>query len=373
MKIMQSISVFIISVLFAHVLNAATPSLNFNNLRKMAMGDAGVAISNDDSALYVNPAGLARVKTIQIKSPRLQIKAGSEFIDRYDQIASILSGKTVDIAELNQLLGMDGTAGIQFSPLVSIAAPGFGFSLLAGYDMTLKLNYDASLSAFGNKDSAIALGLADEVSLWHLPVAFGVSIKSVYRQVLYDRVTGQSQIDLESGDVIDRINSKTLGDAFQEFGIFGVGVDLGLLSSTTWASIPITVGAAVRNIGATLAGEKPLKTGSTPTTLSLPVETVIGASATPTLPLIGDTIVAFDYTLSPSNALYNSLHFGVEKKCWDNRIQIRGGINQGYITGGIGTDLGIIKLDYAYFTRERGATAGSEPDSMHVLEIGWFL
>ena len=55
------------------------------------------------------------------------------------------------------------------------------------------------------------------------------------------------------------------------------------------------------------------------------------------------------------------------------RLFLRTGLHQGYWTAGIGMNIWILRINYAYYTEELGAYAGQFADKRHVLEVvlGW--
>ena len=61
------------SVLFAN-------AVQFTSMRSLGMGNAGVAITQDEHSLYRNPAGLAR-SGVSIKWPRVRAQMNNDFID----------------------------------------------------------------------------------------------------------------------------------------------------------------------------------------------------------------------------------------------------------------------------------------------------
>lgn len=60
-------------------------------------------------------------------------------------------------------------------------------------------------------------------------------------------------------------------------------------------------------------------------------------------------------------------HLGAEWRWWFFRF--RGGAYQGYPTAGLGIDIPLLKIDYAYFSRELGARAGDIREENHVISI----
>ena len=51
-------------------------------------------------------------------------------------------------------------------------------------------------------------------------------------------------------------------------------------------------------------------------------------------------------------------------------ISLRGGIHEGFIVGGFGINIFLVKLDYAFFAEEYSSTLGEETLETHSVTIG---
>lgn len=60
-------------------------------------------------------------------------------------------------------------------------------------------------------------------------------------------------------------------------------------------------------------------------------------------------------------------HAGAEFRYWF--LRFRGGAYQGYPTFGLGLDIPVIKLDYAFYSRELGFHAGDQREQNHVISL----
>jgi hypothetical protein len=60
-------------------------------------------------------------------------------------------------------------------------------------------------------------------------------------------------------------------------------------------------------------------------------------------------------------------HLGAEYRLWF--LRLRTGANQGYFTGGLGIDLPVLKLDYAYYADELSPFAGSSRHPAHRISF----
>lgn len=356
---------------------APVPDISFDTIRRMGMGGAATTITYDDSAIMINPAGLARVKGATIKAPRLGLDIGTSFWDASSKLSQLKSASDDNLAVIDSLVGTKGSVRFRLAPLVALTNRGFGLGLYGGTDFHLQINSEGSLDMAGYGDGVAGLGLARQISLFDTNIDIGVALKSISRATVYDKLTGRTEIHLNESDFIQRINDGTLPDAFSQYMSSGVGIDVGFLSDLTLFDMPATVGGVIRNIGTTLTGQKSVGTGnatfSRTVSTALPVVSVVGLSVTPKLPIIGDVLLAIDYQFAPADDMYNSLKMGFEKTLFYDVVHIRGGIQQGYLVAGVGLDLRVLHIDFAYYDRELGTKPGDIPDPMYALQVGAFF
>jgi hypothetical protein len=58
---------------------------------------------------------------------------------------------------------------------------------------------------------------------------------------------------------------------------------------------------------------------------------------------------------------------GAEYRWWF--LRFRGGASEGYPTFGLGLDIPLLKIDYAYYSRELGRLAGDIREQNHVISL----
>ncbi len=349
-------------------LYAAEPDLTFTNPKVMGMGGAGIALCADDSALYLNPAGLARVKQTQIKGPRLRFEIGQELIDSTSKLSKLQGSQ--DTSVVQTLIGIDGSSNIA-GQLATFASPGFGIGAFLGSDIYSSINKDASYTLKMAIDSGISTGWATGFELFGQKIDGGIGAKLITRTLAYNPTTGENKVEISDSDLVSIVNSSDkLKEKIGTFTASGIGFDIGFLTDTTIESMPVTWGLTFKNIGTSLSGSRTVASQNTTTTVVLPMTTVVGAAFAPELPTIGQIQVAADYTLSPSTSIFKSMHIGAEKKVWGDTVALRCGINQGYIVMGFGVDVIGIKCDYTFFGKEQGERAGDTPDIYHSLQFG---
>jgi hypothetical protein len=64
-------------------------------------------------------------------------------------------------------------------------------------------------------------------------------------------------------------------------------------------------------------------------------------------------------------------HIGAEIKLFKRFLSLRGGLYQGYLAGGAGIDLPILKVDFATYEEEMAATVGEMGDRRYLLKIAF--
>ncbi|MFC1770441.1 hypothetical protein ACFLZV_01005 [Candidatus Margulisiibacteriota bacterium] len=376
----------IVSVPFSLMANVS--DLRLTNIRKMAMGNAGVAISNDETALYNNPAGLMNVKGLNIKAPRLRGGFNSSFVDRISELSDMSESSGDDneaLQNLKTLVPMQMVFEFGSDPLLSVVMEGLGFGLFSGGQIisSLKDKITPTLKAEGAVDVVPAVGYATGVEILGNECAVGISAKYISRSAMYDKISGDEVYTLNQADLLKQINDKPDKKGTPDFfNLGGFGLDLGLLTSIDFLGKG-NFGIAVHNLGAALTGTKRIVDGNDveienrDVTNTLPVTCVLGLGVESNLPdyllgeFVGDFTMAADYKIvSPYDSFFKNLHMGIEKKLMGGLVTLRGGLNQGIIVGGLGLDLVVLHLDYAYFAEELGEEIGVDQIDYHVVQLG---
>ena len=114
--------------------------------RSMAMGGSGVALADDEYALFHNPAGLAGQETRRFKLLGLNLEAS---VDTYETISTSLSTFTnFSISSLNQLMGKNIALRADMIPMIE----------LPHFALTYLVDVQGSLNEFNLANPTFTIG-----------------------------------------------------------------------------------------------------------------------------------------------------------------------------------------------------------------------
>ncbi|MGE4170703.1 MAG: hypothetical protein AB7F28_08315 [Candidatus Margulisiibacteriota bacterium] len=356
--------------------------------RKEAMGGVGVAVSNDESALYQNPAALAKVKGFKVKLPKVLGAFNTTFTDKNSQLQDFLNAKSdagAQLTNLKALVPNTFASRVALNPGLSVTMPGFGVGLFGGLDVLAKLSNPVfpELHVEGHTDIFPSVGFAGDYEFFDMPMSLGISAKYVIRQTMYNKASGADTFIVQSNDLMKLVNNASDKPEISTYTTQGIGIDLGMLTPMDNLLGKGQWGVSLRNVLGTLGGSKDITgAGSQSVTQTLPVVGAVGFAAETRLPswvplvsdVIGDFTWAADYQLiSPDTSFFKKTHVGVEKSVLFDIVKLRSGLNQGYITAGLGVDVWLVKFNYAYFAEELGPEIGMEPLKTHVFDLTFFF
>jgi hypothetical protein len=362
---------------FSSVVMAADPGLALSSIRQRAMGGTGVAMTFDEHALYMNPAGLSRATT-DFNFPRLRVELNDSVVQNFSKIEKIADSGSSDIDRINtmkELIPFDGGLNVAVSPIFSFVKPDFGIAGFTQANSVFNIQNRVSprIEASFNNDTVGLIGISTGMPFLD-GVKLGLSGGYMSRLLAYDKDTGRHTFILEASEFLELVdNGESINaDIATATGpVFNVGL-LGDLSTPigngTW-------GIAANNIGATLKGRREI-TGNVDVDfqLQLPFTSTVGLCLNSSLPFVGDFKWAADYRfVSEESSFFRNLHLGAEKTLMGNFLTLRGGINDGYITGGIGLNVMIFQLHYGYFVQESGRNLGDRPLKFHMVELGFLF
>jgi len=315
--------------------------------RSLGMGGVIIPIVNDGDAVFYNPAALANVKNINLQLADIEIAANGE--DAYKIAQDV---KNIDDpATQNSLFGKRLYA--QASDRTSIATRYFGLGIYTEYNASLQLHNPAypQVDTYFRNDTGVVMGGA-------IPLGTSTSIGLTLKQI---RRWGGYEQDLGAAEMINLKNISSLGTLFQNKGT-GYGADAAFMT-TFDAPLKPTFATVLQDIGDTSFTE----TGGTAPPPRIQQNLSTGLSAGAGNSDFGWTVaVEARHLLESDIQIGNKLHVGAELSL--ALLDLRVGMNQGYLTYGAGINFYFFRLDAASYGEELGAYPGQIQDNR--IQIG---
>ena len=355
------------------------------SVRNLGMGNAGIALSFDENALFYNPAGLAGVDTILVGFPFL-IEVSADSFSIIKEISE-LSGDstTAEIVEL--LMGkrvhfrnmIDINLVMPFGELVTFgAASGIEtqFDFGARNPVSIEIDFGFRLDRIQN------FGFA-------LPVVrgrwlIGVGLENIERCDI-PLTTATFGTVLNNSDISSSFGSCSLSD-LDRAQTYNFGFQKRL---ETASALKMTWGVTARNLG----GLKFNRSDNETSPEDQNPEYSMGLSFQPSWGPFR-LLYAFDirdltlkhaddsYCQSQkgTDCLWKRLHIGTEIGLFPidsgaSTIAVRAGFNQGYFTYGFELNPFIffrgLNLQYAVYKTETGDQIGDRPDERKVFQLNF--
>jgi hypothetical protein len=327
--------------------------------RAMGMGNAFTAVADDASAIFYNPAGLARLKEGQVNLG-LAAAVDSKMKKFYNDIQSAIKSK--DQAQITQLLtdNYGKHYGARVPTLdVMVARPKWALAIIPA-DLNIEMGIHqlagAALDIVATEDTTIAYGRGWDAK-WFKDsrVSFGVTGKAIYRAYLNKAILAP---DLISNQQIFQKQDAKEG--------FTADADVGTLwtpnvsETSWWRYLKPTLGASVNNIADygfassfhlidKLTG-KPVRLGrrfNLGSMFELPDFWIFKTRFAADMRDMGNE----NWTAK------KGAHLGFEflwkiRSWWQGGWRV--GVSQGYFTGGFTGKAGIFNLDLVTYAEEEG-------------------
>lgn len=364
---MRKIFILTLAILiFSFSLSFSEDTSFFLGVRPAGMGSAFVAISDDENAIFFNPAGVKNQKGWKILNPTFKlgddIRKLKDLADAMDEADTNQERADIidDYIPLNVLI-----EGNMFPFYVNDE---FSLGLFSGMKTRVEvLNpVQPRIEISGFTDTTLVYSYAQNLDE---KTSFGVSIKAISRRKIMPTDTPVDTTDPDNPDrdvvvitQIDLLNyNKTdfeIEDFYKRTKGEGLSFNIGLLHNLNKKT---TVGAMVSDFAGT-------KMSYGDTTSQIPAALRLGISYR--IPVNNKEILtALDISeFGKGGSFYKKLHLGSEFSL--NGVKLRLGINQGYPVFGIGIKIGWFKFDYAYYQEERGRYVGELADKSHLISMG---
>jgi hypothetical protein len=324
------------------------------------MGNAFTAVSDDENALFYNPAGLAEISALSVGLVNPTLEASKSSIDLANDSEDIDTDDSSQVADLlRNYIGEHQHVRAGLFPHVGFNVARFG--VMIGYLGQATLDAEVRNPVWPEVDTSYIFDHGP-IGGFGVPIAsstirIGASVKYIHRESLDEIYTAtdiaddnfedQFEDDLENGSAL--------------------ALDLGVLYTIPFDwPVKTHVGLTVQNLPEMDFGDA--RDQPTQTNIGLALEKSFFKCK-----LLG----ALDYrdlthAIGEDDDFPKHLHMGLEFQL-PKILSLRAGLNQGYATYGVTLDFWIVKLDFASYAEEVGAHAGQRDDRRYVgqLTIGW--
>lgn len=316
--------------------------------RCTAMGGVCISQVRGAQALYLNPAALARVEGFDLIIAQLQAGVSKDAVD----FSSQMSGSNFSSSDMNALYGKHLTADIDARS--GFVMPYFGFGLYSNNYTQMQFS-DPTYPTFNMNfisDYGYVLGGAFQLSNQS---SFGATLRHVKRW------GGEKDINVGS------LNGSSAGDVasdnFQNHGI-GHAIDLAYMTTFSHPLKP-TLAVVWRDVGVTkfnlTSGVDDPPRQSDNLMLGLSIEQDVTSFIK--LSHAVEYKFATDYSENPTK----KLHLGTEASL--GPLDLRAGLNQGYLTYGVGLDLWFFNIEASSSATEIGTYAGQAKSDRYNFSI----
>lgn len=334
-------------------------------LRPLGMGNAFVAVADDFNAIFYNPAGLTRMPSWggDFFNPALSVSEdATNFISEALDTKTDTASAVLDLVEANT--GKDLFGSLQWTP--HLVTRSFGFGLGAYAEANAAWHRQISV------DFRTVVDIVAPVSYAHNflddRLSLGLTLKARAKLGI-DNEFNLDDIQSLSND--ENNDSPKLDDYL--FAGQGFGGDIGILF-TPDDPLKTTFGLVVTDVGGTQlkqlpdAGDLASSPGVVLPSVSVGVSLVPFQAGGWKLTTSAD-MQSINQDFSSSKKLALGAEFGYNKL-----LRLQAGLYQGYLTGGLHTDLSLwgkslFSLSLITYAIEQGAYAGSDQSRRYAAQI----
>jgi hypothetical protein len=322
--------VFFISIIFlADLLFAQVPFVPHLSSRSRAMGGTVSGYVNGVDALFHNPAALYKVEGYVFDIGKVNAAASTNSQRLLDQTSS--STSSLGAADLQALYGE--TFFSEVSAHSGMVIPRFGFAVFSQNYISEVFNNPVfpTFTTHFLSDYGYTIGASFPLGS---NSSFGVAGRHTQRWSGNEEILVTDLIGTNDRELINsRFTNKGVGDGF-DLALHHNIPSSNLNFALVWKDVGTTVFKPTSGIGPERQDDN----------LSF------GISKSDSLGVF-DTTYAFEYKhIRQSGELVRKLHFGTEASL--GLLDLRFGINQGYLTYGVGVDLWLVSIDATAYSEE---------------------
>lgn len=327
----------------------------YRGVRSQGMGGAGIGVVNDESALFVNPAGLGKIRGWMFVVANPEVEANytgqSALItgNKYTAVMDPQQMLAVARANPNELLHFRGQI------LPAFVTANFGIGGYSANTMDAKYNSTTNLfEYFYRNDMGASVGY--NFRIWDGRIKIGASGKLINRVEI-----NKSDIDGSAAD----LKLSTLAKEGSGFGL-----DTGIILSGPWKYLP-SLAVVAHDLGNT----KFTGNGYTYPSAEKPDQQYQSIDASLSFfPIHGKrtrssiTAEYRDVQNVESKDIFRRIHAGYEFNYADIAY-LRAGMNQRYWTAGFELSIGFVQFQAASYGEEIGTPTAPKEDRRYTFEM----
>lgn len=344
MPMMQWIVTLILFSSYASAVELYQPGLS---TRCYAMGGTCISHVHGADSIFFNPAVVARTEGFDFILAQAEVGASKDAVD----FAQQFQGSTFTSSDLNNVYGKNLTADI--SARAGFVMPYFGFGVYSNNYTAMQFN-DPTFPTFNMNfisDYGYAISAAVPIDS---QTSFGITGRHIKRwggtaDINVASIVGQSAQDIANSN-------------FQNHGV-GHALDLGFVTTLSGSWKP-TLSLVWKDVGVTTFN---MTSGNAPPPSDYD-NLIFGASAQQEVGILNFThAFEYKYIRTDGYSLTQKLHLGTEMSL--GPLDLRAGINQGYLTYGVGLDFWFFRVDAAAYANEMGTYAGQAKSDRYNVSL----
>ena len=339
----------------------------YQSVRVAGMGGVRITTGLYEDNFFNNPARVTANPSSRFTLFKISaLEVNKSLVDSESQLTTASNSEILDT--ISDLAGKNMHVRTQLVlPAFYLAANddrkfAIGFGLIGSVqaDAVVRQSYQTSFGGYLDVGPALTIG---RKYLDNDALSLGFTGHLIYRLSTDPNYSLQDYISGKSPGITSIGGEGSMFD-FDMGATYRIGDAKGL---------NLQFGAAMQNI---LGGKysnsafRPVKLTQGP--ISQPRSLGVGVSiSNPSLLIFSNPTVAFEVTDMLNNqngSFYRLLHIGAEVE-FLSIFTIRGGINQGYLTAGLGLDLRIITVEVATYSEEMGLNAGVLEDRRYAASV----
>ncbi len=334
----------------------------YPGVRPTGMGNAFLAISDDNNALWYNPAGLARVKETHVSV--IDLSLGVDSLPTLGRLGDALFG-----GNYNGLIQADKQS-MRLGVRPTLITPYFSMAFFEQANAFLEMsdidNLNANVDIYAFNDIGLAMGFGIPLGPYF---SVGATVRGFHRTGVDTTLTALDLITDLGLPSTDDFMSAAFDHVIELTGSgLGIGVDVGMMATVPLpASYPKwTLAATINDIGSTTF--RPIGLTSGPP--AVPMTFNFGTALDYSLGMRrGNVNIAFDFRNAFDSAtLIKKLNFGVEYK--HPYFALRGGLSQGYPCGGFSLQFPPhTRIHFSTYGAELGAGLWQRPQRFYMVQF----